>query len=72
MPACGLGLVAGGLGVSRLDLVSLRPASLKYYLHFLFISSLELGIRREGEGIVKRLSIRHCPWKQRGRMWDVE
>lgn len=41
-------------------LLSLRPASLKYYLHFLFISFLELGIRREGEGFAKRLSVHHC------------
>lgn len=42
--------LGNGLGVS-----SLRPASLTYYLHFLFISSLELGIKGEGRGIVKRL-----------------
>lgn len=28
-------------------LVSLRPASLKYCLHFLFVSSLELGTKGE-------------------------
>lgn len=59
MPVCGLGFVVSWVSVAW-TLVSLRPASLKYYLHFLFISSLELGLKGEnGEGKkhCERLSI---------------